>query len=102
MCIPSGSTLPRPAFTNTDEDAGPYFCEALVLGSAPETGHTDVTIHRLCVQGKDEISIGRGQQYPDVEAVVVGLVYDLLAGSRVGGGEGPARSGCAPPRPSTG
>ncbi|MEU8509807.1 UbiD family decarboxylase [Streptomyces brevispora] len=35
---------------------GPYFCEALVLGSDPETGHTDVTIHRLCVQGKDEIS----------------------------------------------
>ncbi|MFJ1649491.1 UbiD family decarboxylase [Streptomyces sp. NPDC088258] len=46
-----------PAPTNTDEDAGPYFCEALVLGSDPETGHTDVTIHRLCVQGKDEISI---------------------------------------------
>ncbi|MFJ4620342.1 UbiD family decarboxylase domain-containing protein [Streptomyces sp. NPDC088812] len=46
-----------PAPTNTDDDAGPYFCEALVLGSDPETGHTDVTIHRLCVQSKDEISI---------------------------------------------
>ncbi|GGZ37936.1 UbiD family decarboxylase [Streptomyces poonensis] len=46
-----------PAPTNTDQDAGPYFCEALVLGSDPDTGHTDVTIHRLCVQDKDEISI---------------------------------------------
>lgn len=46
-----------PAPTNTPEDAGPYFCEGLVLGSDPETGHSDVTIHRLCVQSKDEISI---------------------------------------------
>ena len=46
-----------PAPTNTDEDAGPFFCEALVLGSDPDTGHSDVTIHRLCVQGRDEISI---------------------------------------------
>lgn len=46
-----------PAPTNTPEDAGPYFCLGLVLGSDPETGHADVTIHRLCVQGKDEISI---------------------------------------------
>lgn len=46
-----------PAPTNTPEDAGPYFCEGLVLGSDPETGHSDVTIHRLCVQGKDSISI---------------------------------------------
>lgn len=45
-----------PAPTNTDEDAGPYFCLGLVLGSDPDIG-TDVTIHRLCVQSKDEISI---------------------------------------------
>lgn len=45
-----------PAPTNTDQDAGPYFCMGLVLGSDPELG-TDVTIHRLCVQGKDELSI---------------------------------------------
>ncbi|MFI5783987.1 UbiD family decarboxylase [Nocardia sp. NPDC051570] len=45
-----------PAPTNTPEDAGPYFCLGLVLGSDPELG-TDVTIHRLCVQGRDEISI---------------------------------------------
>lgn len=45
-----------PAPTNTYQDAGPYFCLGLVLGSDPELG-TDVTIHRLCVQGRDEISI---------------------------------------------
>lgn len=46
-----------PAPTNTEQDAGPYFCLGLVLGSDPENGHTDVTIHRLCVQGRDELSI---------------------------------------------
>lgn len=46
-----------PAPKNTPEDAGPFFCLGLVLGSDPETKHADVTIHRLCVQGKDEISI---------------------------------------------
>jgi len=45
-----------PAPTNTDRDAGPFFCLGLVLGSDPELG-TDVTIHRLCVQGRDEMSI---------------------------------------------
>ncbi|MEE3752689.1 UbiD family decarboxylase [Mycobacterium intracellulare] len=45
-----------PAPTNTDLDAGPYFCLGLVLGSDPELG-TDVTIHRLCVQGRDEMTI---------------------------------------------
>lgn len=45
-----------PAPTNTDLDAGPYFCLGLVLGSDPELGR-DVTIHRLCVQGRDEISV---------------------------------------------
>lgn len=46
-----------PAPTNTPEDAGPFFCLGLVLGSDPETGHSDVTIHRLCVQSRDELSI---------------------------------------------
>lgn len=45
-----------PAPTNTDQDAGPYFCLGLVLGSDPELG-TDVTIHRLCVQSRDEMTI---------------------------------------------
>jgi 4-hydroxy-3-polyprenylbenzoate decarboxylase len=47
-----------PAPTNTPEDAGPYFCMGLVLGSDPDDrNNVDVTIHRLCVQGKDEMSI---------------------------------------------
>lgn len=47
-----------PAPTNTTEDAGPYFCLGLVLGSDPDDrDNTDVTIHRLCVQSKDEMSI---------------------------------------------
>lgn len=46
-----------PAPTNTPEDAAPYFCMGLLLGSDPETGHSDVTIHRIAVQGKDELSI---------------------------------------------
>ncbi|WP_413726960.1 UbiD family decarboxylase [Sodalis sp. RH16] len=47
-----------PAPTNTTEDAGPYFCLGLVLGSDPDDrDNVDVTIHRLCVQSKDELSI---------------------------------------------
>lgn len=46
-----------PAPTNTPQDAGPYFCLGLILGSDPDTGHADVTIHRLCVQGRDELSV---------------------------------------------
>ncbi|WP_175804728.1 UbiD family decarboxylase [Burkholderia ambifaria] len=47
-----------PAPTNTAEDAGPFFCMGLVLGSDPDDrDNVDVTIHRLCVQGKDELSI---------------------------------------------
>ncbi len=47
-----------PAPTNTPDDAGPYFCMGLVLGSDPDDrANVDVTIHRLCVQGSDELSI---------------------------------------------
>ena len=47
-----------PAPTNTPEDAGPYFCMGLVLGSDPDNrDDVDVTIHRLCVQSRDELSI---------------------------------------------
>lgn len=46
-----------PAPTNTPEDAAPYFCMGLLLGTDPETGHSDVTIHRIAVQGRDELSI---------------------------------------------
>ena len=46
-----------PAPTNTPEDAGPYITMGLVYGADPENGDEDVTIHRLCIQGKDEISM---------------------------------------------
>jgi 4-hydroxy-3-polyprenylbenzoate decarboxylase len=47
-----------PAPTNTLQDAGPFFCLGLVLASDPEDRSvSDVTIHRLCVQGPDELSI---------------------------------------------
>ncbi|BBO90857.1 UbiD family decarboxylase [Desulfosarcina ovata] len=46
-----------PAPTNTPEDAGPFITMGLVYGSDPETGEEDVTIHRQCLQSKDEISM---------------------------------------------
>ena len=46
-----------PAPTNTPIDAGPYLTMGMCYATHPDTGLSDVTIHRLCVQGKDEISI---------------------------------------------
>ena len=46
-----------PAPTNTEEDAGPYITMGICYASDPETGKSDVTIHRLCLQSKDEISM---------------------------------------------
>lgn len=46
-----------PAPTNTPEDAGPYITFGLCYATDPETGEHDVTIHRLCLQSPDEISI---------------------------------------------
>ena len=46
-----------PAPTNTPEDAGPYITMGLVYGADPDNGEEDVTIHRLCVQGPDELSM---------------------------------------------
>ena len=46
-----------PAPTNTPEDAGPYITLGMCYASHPDTGQSDVTIHRLCIQGKDELSI---------------------------------------------
>lgn len=47
--------LPVP--TNTEEDAGPYITMGMCYATDPETCESDITIHRLCIQGKDEISI---------------------------------------------
>lgn len=46
-----------PAPTNTPLDAGPYFGMGLVRAEDPETGQADVTIHRLCVQGPDLLTM---------------------------------------------
>lgn len=46
-----------PAPTNTEEDAGPYITMGLCYGTDPDNGDKDITIHRLCLQSKDEISM---------------------------------------------
>lgn len=46
-----------PAPTNTPEDAGPYVTLGMCYASDVETGESDVTIHRLCLQSKVEISM---------------------------------------------
>jgi gallate decarboxylase subunit C len=46
-----------PAPTNTPLDAGSYFTMGLLRATDPETGEHDVTIHRLCVQSEDTISV---------------------------------------------
>jgi 4-hydroxy-3-polyprenylbenzoate decarboxylase len=46
-----------PATTHTLRDAGPYITMGLVRASDPETGESDVTIHRLCLQGPDTLSV---------------------------------------------
>jgi len=46
-----------PAPTNTLEDAGPFITLGMCYASNPDTGEKDVTIHRMCLQSKDEISI---------------------------------------------
>lgn len=46
-----------PAPTNTEEDAGPYITMGMAYASDPETGESDITIHRLCIQSADEISM---------------------------------------------
>ena len=46
-----------PAPTNTPADAGPYITLGMCYATHPDTGLSDVTIHRMCIQGKDELSI---------------------------------------------
>ena len=46
-----------PAPTNTPVDAGPYITMGMCYASHPDTGVSDVTIHRMCLQGKEELSI---------------------------------------------
>ncbi|MFR1638791.1 MAG: UbiD family decarboxylase domain-containing protein [Eggerthellaceae bacterium] len=46
-----------PAPTNTPDDAGPYLTLGMCYAHDPETGAHDVTIHRMCLQGPDELTI---------------------------------------------
>lgn len=46
-----------PAPTNTPVDAGPYVTMGLLYGQDPDNGDEDVTIHRMCLQGPDTISV---------------------------------------------
>ncbi len=46
-----------PAPTNTPDDAGPYITLGMCYATHPDTGENDITIHRMCIQGKDELSI---------------------------------------------
>ncbi len=46
-----------PAPTNTPEDAGPYLTMGMCYATHPDTGANDITIHRLCSQSRDELSI---------------------------------------------
>lgn len=46
-----------PAPTNTPVDAGPYITLGMCYATHPDTGCSDVTIHRLYIQGRDELSI---------------------------------------------
>ena len=46
-----------PAPTNTPDDAGPYITLGMCYATHPDTKLSDVTIHRLCIQSKDDLSI---------------------------------------------
>lgn len=47
-----------PAPTNTPEDAGPYITMGLCSATDPEDPNvSDVTIHRLCIQSRDEMTM---------------------------------------------
>lgn len=46
-----------PAIKTTQEDAGPYITMGLCYASDPDTKESDVTIHRLCLQSKDEMTM---------------------------------------------
>lgn len=53
--VGAGGTVRRP--TNTPVDAGPYITLGMCYATHPDTGLSDVTIHRMCIQGRDQLSI---------------------------------------------
>ncbi|MFD4143480.1 MULTISPECIES: UbiD family decarboxylase [unclassified Streptomyces] len=52
---PDLASLPVPVLT--DEDAGPYLTLGAVLATDPETGVRNLSVHRMCVQGPDLLTI---------------------------------------------
>ena len=46
-----------PATTSTKGDAGPFLNMALLRAEDPETGQSDVTIHRMCLIGPDTMTV---------------------------------------------
>jgi len=44
----------------TERDAGPYITMGLCYAHDPENGNRNATIHRMCIQNKDELTIGFG------------------------------------------
>ncbi len=63
-------TRDLPILTLSEEDSGPYIGLGFVFASDPETGDYSASVHRLCVQGKDELSISI---YPGRQ---LGLLYE--------------------------
>jgi gallate decarboxylase subunit C len=46
-----------PILTTTDNDAGPFITLGLVMAKDPKTGKHNLSIHRMCVQGTDKLTI---------------------------------------------
>lgn len=47
-----------PGVVSTSKDAGVYLTMALLRAEDPETGMSDVTIHRMCLLGPDSMTVG--------------------------------------------
>lgn len=62
-----------PAPTNTPVDAGPYITMGMCYATHPDTGESDVTIHRMCIQSRDELSI-----FYNLEVVILGQWQSVL------------------------
>ena len=69
-----------PAPTNTPDDAGPYITLGICKATHPDTGVSDVTIHRLCLQGPDSLSIyfAPGSRHIGAMATAQALGYDVF------------------------
>lgn len=49
-----------PAPLNTERDAGPYITMGLCYTHDPETGKSNIAHHRMCLQGRDTMTVGFG------------------------------------------